>query len=486
MKLDSLFCRGTFIALAFMVFSFNYQYSSFLAVGGARSAAILDEAGESYLRSISNKEDQVLEKIDEMMKNMQQMEKEKLNEKIAQMGAQLAEMKEALAASGGGESSKPIQNTAAVREASPAVTAPAVSFSHMTPIYMDMDPCEKLRSSNSSLAVITPYGADCRRRFLHELEKQPKPLSISTIIPGLAREKDSASYFPGVLKSLQNQTVPSDEVVICLSGVFDKVGVRYKHKMKDDFSDIEMRKATKYCDEAMEKFAEIYTKSPIKLICVGERLSSGRARNAAVSASTSDILAFIDSDDTAYPIRNEVVRNVFNDDLACRKATGKPPLLLLLHSHKKAHWKHHPYEKARGYGLPPTNLVLPSGWTGEQCVEQEEGLEIQHGRQILASIAGKPSSWAISEEVANGHPVIRRRAFDKVHFSSIPKGQDVILLRDLMFQLTPLEAEHSVLYIMRPLSTYYAAGNANADLRNLKKEAKEKEAKIAARGTTTQ
>ncbi|KAL3926940.1 MAG: hypothetical protein SGARI_005459, partial [Bacillariaceae sp.] len=253
------------------------------------------------------------------------------------------------------------------------------------------------------------------------------------------------------------------------------------YRMRNDFSKSETNKINKFCQQTLDQFSKHYTKSPLKIVCIGERLSSGRARNAAISAVSSDLLSFIDSDDTAYPIRNEVIRNVFDETMPCRqhKDTSKPPvqvpLQLLLHSHRRGKNKAHPYEKARGYGLPPTNQVLPNNtWTGDQCVEQEQGLELKHGRDLLASMASRPSSWTISYGVANGHPVIRRSALDKVHFSSIPKGQDIVLLRDLMYTMSPQEAEQAVLFVDRPLTTYYAAGNANADLRNTKREDEEK------------
>ena len=342
------------------------------------------------------------------------------------------------------------------------------------------DPCYMIRRDASvqphgSTFAISAYGASCKHRVLTE---QPPALSVATIIPGLAREPDF-SFFPTVLQSMQEQTIPNDEVIIVISGVFHKVSVRYAHYMPTEFDEDQMKRTNKFCQDALNQFTKILTKSPIKLICIGERLTSGRARNVGIRAASSDILAFIDSDDTAYPFRTEVIKNVFNDDMECRRtnalnattkqAQQQQPLLMFLHSYQS--FKAHKYEADRGYskeeGIQKNKILPNNAWTGKQCLEQEEGLITENGHDFLRRVINKPSAVTVTGlyNIAHGHPVIRRSVFDiGVQFTGIPKGEDGLLVREIIYQVPPMQAKNAILYVDRPLTTYSKAGKANRDL----------------------
>jgi len=442
-----------FLLLLVCTLCFQFAVLNCVPSGAVLTANRLEDiaVSQGYLRSIARTEDKLLERIEEMSAEMKNMKLRHSNQQ--QLSADNGTYNDA---------SFPLDVT----------WTPAKKLIDRTAVHDSI--CDQLRRSTSSMTLFVPYGAECKKRPLNEFEQPPTPLSIATIIPGLARDEDILGFFPKVLKSLEEQTVPSDEVVIALSGVFERVSVQFKARLPSDFNKFDTSKVSTFCRNSLQEFSKYLTRSPIKLVCIGERLSAGLARNAAVSAASSEILAFIDSDDTAYPIRNEVIRNLFDDSMPCRKQDGKPPLQLLIHSSRESEIKAHQYEKGRGYKFPNSNKVLPgNAWTGEQCLEQEDGLEVRNGRQLLNWMINLPASWRIAQEyhnVAYGHPVIRRSAFDKLQFSSMFKGEDALFLRDLLRTFSPQEAEHAAVLVVRPLTTYYASGKANSDVMKFSKQ----------------
>lgn len=262
---------------------------------------------------------------------------------------------------------------------------------------------------------------------------------------------------------MEQQTLPPNEVVIAFSGVFDHLGIAYADWIPKDFESEALNKAQHFCQDTLIYFSNYYTKAPIKLICIGERMSAGRARNLAAKASTMEILSFVDSDDTEYPIRNEVIHNLFRTRMSCRN-NSNPPLQMLLHGYRR-NWPH-VYEKKRKYTSPELNLVLPNdAYTGEQCVEQEKGAGVWDGYALYRELAKTIQKWSLVGGMAFGHPIVRRSVFRIASYSSLPHGEDSIFIRDYLYNVGPKESEFRVKFLCRPLTTYYGAGEANADIK---------------------
>jgi glycosyltransferase involved in cell wall biosynthesis len=55
----------------------------------------------------------------------------------------------------------------------------------------------------------------------------------------------------------------------------------------------------------------VRTRTGLKLVCIGGRLSAGRARNVAATLARGDVFSFLDADDRELPIRNQLIQNMF-------------------------------------------------------------------------------------------------------------------------------------------------------------------------------
>lgn len=243
-----------------------------------------------------------------------------------------------------------------------------------------------------------------------------EPKSISTCIPGLAAT--AKHQLQSVLSSSSSQTALAAEIVAVVSDVLGEIATEVN--------------GTAWCAK-LWKFLAGTSKSKLRLVCVGERLTAGRARNIAAHMSRGNIISFIDADDHELPTRNEVITKAFTCD---------KELKLLLHGFSKV------LQKSTNYSFrSKCQEWTKSHVSGSQLYEQ---LEKTHSR------------WWLLPSIAHGHMVVHRDVFRGVRFTSLAKGQDSVFIRDALFMYG--RSNKTSTFIPLPLTTYIKSNHANKDL----------------------
>lgn len=258
--------------------------------------------------------------------------------------------------------------------------------------------------------------------------------SMSTCVPAML--EDMEHNLPTLLRSMAAQTVPTDEIVIAMSDVGKNTA-----PLSSDVNNT----ATTICRDSWTRLrAELdnfNSSIPLRLFCVGERMTAGRSRNLATEVAGGTLLSFVDADDTESEDRNQIVHNMFE----CY-----PDLRLLLHSFENGR-KPHPYG----------GLKSQSNYT---CADQQEGLEVLRTPQLYDILEKTHRRWYPHQDIVNGHPVIHRRVLDFVKFPTLYKGEDCVFIRDVMFRYGRNNNNDSVVFLNRPLTAYVKHGGRNKDL----------------------
>ena len=117
-----------------------------------------------------------------------------------------------------------------------------------------------------------------------ELRRDPKPMTLSVIIPCAAFH---FQHLPYLLECYAHQTCVPDEVVISLS-------------------DTRLLQS-----EELERFTQREWPFRLVLLQAREIQSAGRNRNIACAPATGDILLCQDADDLPHPQRVEIVKSCF-------------------------------------------------------------------------------------------------------------------------------------------------------------------------------
>ena len=219
---------------------------------------------------------------------------------------------------------------------------------------------------------------------------------ISTCVPSLAEDFENGDILQ-MIESLEKQTVPSDELIIVLSGSKDI-----------------------NCKVAYHTLLLQYSRSPLQLICIGEMLSAGIARNVAVSFARHTILAFLDADDTQTQNRNKAIIDMFD----CH-----PNLKMLLHSF----FKRKPVQER----------------TCQQCCDLQY-TAIREWDMILRQTEKR---WWLAPNIAHGHAVVHYSVFKHVRFSSIRHGEDSMFCRDVLHMYHGYA--NATIFIDLQLTTYF-------------------------------
>lgn len=284
-------------------------------------------------------------------------------------------------------------------------------------------------------------------------------ITITTCIPVMTRQVDVETNLPRVLASIQNQTVKADEVAIVISDV-DRLRMKWKQKGAEDG----------WCQATLNfvrHFLPVADVPSVRVVCVGGRLTAGWARNVLARAATGTILSFIDADDEEYPVRNEVIQNMFS----CYRGQ----LNLLLHGYAKDGVMHR-YETRMGYKEEEKGRPRYAVRPGDRCADDELAKPrlgpplVAYGNKLYEKLWETFDRWVLGGRngviegmgIAHGHMIIHRRVFQHVHFTTLAKGEDAMFARDIV--MTYGSRKEAAICLGRPLTWYRKAGNANEDL----------------------
>ena len=233
---------------------------------------------------------------------------------------------------------------------------------------------------------------------------------ISTCVPSLAEDFENGDILQ-MIESLEKQTVPSNELIIVLS---------------------DSRQSDGNCKVVYHTLLMRYSRSPLKLICIGEMLSAGIAQNVAVSFAQHKILAFLDADDTQTQHRNKVIIDMFD----CH-----PNLKMLLHSF----FKRKPVKEQ----------------SCQQCCDAQY-TTIREWDMVLQQTERR---WWLAPNIAHGYVVVHYSVLRHVRFSSIRHGEDSMFCRDVLHMYRGYA--NATIFIVLQLTTYFkVAGRSKQKARS--------------------
>ena len=297
-----------------------------------------------------------------------------------------------------------------------------------------------------------------------EKTKRSSNFTLTTCIPALFR--DVEENLPALLRSIAAQTVTADEVVIVISDVpaasftsdanQTAAAAEAREYSSDTITTDEI--GTHVCQESYLHLRTILLDGSqndddrrhiaLRLVCVGERMTAGRARNVAGRLAAGDIISYMDADDLEYPERNQVVLSLFD----CH-----PNLKMVLHSCQRG-LKPHKYNEQRIIQYNNDTTTNDK----YKCADEEEGLQVVRGISLYDSLQNTHQRLWLHADMAHGHLVVHHSVLQHVHFSSVYHGEDSIMVRDILYRYG--RSDDSAIFINRPLTTYIQPSNANQDL----------------------
>ena len=244
-----------------------------------------------------------------------------------------------------------------------------------------------------------------------------KYLSLSTCIPALATT--ARDQLLPLLNSSLAQTVPADEIIIVVS----------------DLGRLQIHNEALWCHQLRGLMGPW---NHIRLLCVGERLSAGRARNIASNIAGGEILSFVDADDLEMPIRNEVAKKTF----ACNRN-----LKLLLHGFHK---------------IASKMKIIDPSFRSLECNDWKLTGIFTTGDILYDQLEKTQNRLWLFAGLHHGHIIIHRDVVESVHFSSLAQGQDSVFVRDVLYFLG--RGNGTSLFINMPLTSYLRANQAYKEL----------------------
>jgi hypothetical protein len=235
------------------------------------------------------------------------------------------------------------------------------------------------------------------------------------------------------MESIQNQTIPPDEVIVVMSDVGKPQAEKEEEDDTTKNNNSNNPTPPIFCQELVHNITQVYTQSPVKLLCIGARILASRARNMGAMSSTSEVLSFMDADDVEFPTRNEVSKNVF----ACH---NRGQVKVFLHSFAKHYTTNIPP------AIPP-NL---------QCAEQQEGIETLTGDTLYDILHQSHKRLWLHAKMAHGWPVVHRSVFAHgVRYSSLNHAEDCVFVRDILYTFG--RHPDTAIFLNRPLAFYLQA-----------------------------
>jgi len=268
-----------------------------------------------------------------------------------------------------------------------------------------------------------------------------KPTTIATCVPGLAKDIYDETRVSAFLLSNQRQEVKAKELIFLLSDVNAVLTENKETGL--------IMSGEQWCKDAHKILQDFH--SNLIMVCVGERITAGRARNILARVATADVLAYIDTDDEEEPERNQVIQSLFD----CR-----PQLKLLIHSNYGT--GHGLYGKVRYHPYDSLPEVSDGTVSTSICPDEQEGVEVIRGIALREMLDQTQDVLKFGIRTVGGmrpgHLVVKRDVTRYVRSSSIYKGQDTLWARDIIYMYG--RHDDKALFLNRPLTTYYQSGHS--------------------------
>lgn len=222
-------------------------------------------------------------------------------------------------------------------------------------------------------------------------------VSLTAVVPLVEQH---VRFFPHLIANLELQTQSFDEVIVVASGI---------------------------SDSSLEIVVDTLRSSSYSNSCrvVSNPLfPSGRNRNIGARASSTDLIAFLDSDDSYHPLRNEFVldtyRRTYFDALVMRALTSPDSALF--------EWNPN-FEVGN---LIPNHLISPQEIFDNTFSDGRKRHKEMLGSTSILSVGSAQTGLGV---LHHGHLVVRRDVFLslKQHEQSFPRNEDSVFARDILW-----------------------------------------------------
>jgi len=90
-------------------------------------------------------------------------------------------------------------------------------------------------------------------------------------------------------------------------------------------------------------------------------------------------------------------------------------------------------------------------------------VEVHRGIALNDLLQRTHKQWRLRDDIAHGSIFVRRGVLEHVQFTSVYKGQDTMMIRDVLYYYG--RDDNAAMFINRPLTSYYQASHSNKDLK---------------------
>ena len=243
--------------------------------------------------------------------------------------------------------------------------------------------------------------------------------TLSAVVPLI---EPHVRFFSTLLQNIELQTKRFDEIILVASGLSE--------------GSLEL--------VSRDLLSSTYSKA--FRILSNSIFPSGKNRNIGAKATTSELVLFLDADDTYHPLRNAAVLEVFartNFDALMTRSFPLPESV--------------PFDWNSNFNV--------ENWAASYLIEPSEVFDrtFASGRKRHKEMLGAPSVVSAPPETGNlsvlhhGHMAVRRSVFTELnqHEQSFPRNEDSVFARDILWSGRRL-------YILNvPLSHYRTDSSSN-------------------------
>lgn len=257
-----------------------------------------------------------------------------------------------------------------------------------------------------------------QRRVEPSRGKEVAP-SLAAVIPLIEKH---VQYFFSLVSNFELQTRSFDEVIVVASGLS-----RSSHELVEDTL-------------RLSSYAHSYQ------ILSNPLSPSGRNRNVGAEASSTDLIAFLDADDTYHPLRNELVLEIY-------RQTRFDALLMqafALAQNTPFGWN----TNLSVADLVSNSLIYPQKIFDDTF----SGGRARHKEMLGApSVLELGASQPETVVLAHGHLIAQRDVFLSVkqHEQSFPRNEDAVFARDILW------SGRNLFVLNVPLSHYRFDASSN-------------------------
>ena len=237
-------------------------------------------------------------------------------------------------------------------------------------------------------------------------------IEISIVVPCYAPH---LKYLDVTFYDICNQTVLPKEVILAASEINDET----KNNLYDKFINL-------------FKFKQI----DFKIVSTINVQYAGINRNIGVKLATGDYIMFIDADDSIHPKKIEITKyflQLYNPNIFLHSFVALKSLNFFKN-----------YQINYENTIVVDNDKIMRNTFGNPPKRNRENEFNPNSKHSIRIKCGKKSYYSIT----NGYATVKRSLFDTFQYTNLPRGQDGVFVRDILWNVG------QVIYVPIPLLNY--------------------------------